>query len=898
MTDYRRNVKLSESGGSHTTGASTTGTYTSGALTFNLDYNDNDTLDIGIVTNNNVTSSDYVSVTPTNCKIDNSTSAQSIQGGDVFTISRSGVGSYKAELEITKKTGGTAENPTYTVSTAEVNGTFIDDIPNAFPFTNLANVSTGSVHYDYVIMQGFTGSLTISRTSGSILFAVSSGTSQPASSAFTASNKTVTSGQYLHVKMTASSSFSTTVSGTLSCGGVTSTWNIETVSQDTTANSFSFGDNVTGATRDQYYYAYAQITGFTGTLTASRTSGTSRGSVPDMQFDVGSGTSISGLQFQSSPHSITNGQYLHVRLRASASYSTETNGTMTVGGQSVSWSVTTEAQDTTPDAFDFSDVTGANLDADVISTRQITGITGLVNRSVSGTHASCAASLSSTPPAADSGQYASSGTIENNMYLHVLIPTANAFNNTRSTTITVGDRTDSYSVTTRSPNQSISQFSLGANITGATRGSVHYRSVQINNFESNLAVSLTINSFSGTNAGMGFLISNSSTAPTSGYTTTSKTMTQGQYIHVQLTAATSFSGHIDGTLTAGTGSDAKSDTIRITTEAADTTPNAFDFTNVTGQEPGTQITQAKEITGINTTTSVSVSGGGATFGTSSSPSISPSTFDTNNKFVGSGSIDSVHVRMNAPTTFSATNTCTITIGTVSDTFSVTTRAADVTPDAFSLGSDITDANLEAEYVRNARILGIEAGVTASISGGSATFAVSNSTSVPTSSNFTASNKTVTNGQYVHVKLAASASGNTTTSTTLTVGGVTDSLSITTGSTSGTGSGGSSVGGGGASIGNVDYGLTVFGPDGTTEVFGSNVRQTNLQVLSSISLSNGSSQTFNCAFANDSSKVFIQVIENSSSRYGTLTLTTTSTNFTVSNNTGVTVGASVVAYRIA
>ena len=175
MTDYRRNVKLSQFGGSHTTGASTTGTYTSGALTFNLDYNDNDTLDIGIVTNNNVSSSDYVSVTPTNCKIDNSTSAQSIQGGDVFTISRSGVGSYKAELEITKKTGGTAQNPTYTVSTAEVNGTFIDDIPNAFPFTNLANVSTGSVHYDYVIMQGFTGSLTISRTSGSILFAVSSG---------------------------------------------------------------------------------------------------------------------------------------------------------------------------------------------------------------------------------------------------------------------------------------------------------------------------------------------------------------------------------------------------------------------------------------------------------------------------------------------------------------------------------------------------------------------------------------------------------------------------------------------------------------------------------------------------------------------------------------------------
>ena len=83
---------------------------------------------------------------------------------------------------------------------------------------------------------------------------------------------------------------------------------------------------------------------------------------------------------------------------------------------------------------------------------------------------------------------------------------------------------------------------------------------------------------------------------------------------------------------------------------------------------------------------------------------------------------------------------------------------------------------------------------------------------------------------------------------------------------------------------------MYGPDGTTVVWGSNVRQSNIVVYELLDLNNGSSETYTCADANDSTKVIVVLAMPSyiagpfyQSAYGGVTVTKSSTGFTVTNS---------------
>lgn len=98
---------------------------------------------------------------------------------------------------------------------------------------------------------------------------------------------------------------------------------------------------------------------------------------------------------------------------------------------------------------------------------------------------------------------------------------------------------------------------------------------------------------------------------------------------------------------------------------ADTTPDAFSFTDLTGQTESTPITSTGvTITGINAATSFSVTGG---------------TIDVNGSgtFVSSGTVnnnDVIRARGTANATYLGTTNVVVTVGGVSDTFTITTRA--------------------------------------------------------------------------------------------------------------------------------------------------------------------------------------------------------------------------------
>jgi hypothetical protein len=199
--------------------------------------------------------------------------------------------------------------------------------------------------------------------------------------------------------------------------------------------------------------------------------------------------------------------------------------------------------------------------------------------------------------------------------------------------------------------------------------------------------------------------------------------------------------------------------------ANDTTPNQFTFTDVTEAALNQTITSAPiTISGINTSVTASISGNSAEF------NINGNVFNSLNKTVNNG--DVIRIRMNSSSSYNSTVNTTLSVSTVSDIWSITTIANDITPDQFTF-ADITQANpSEERFSSLINITGISTPVTASISGNSAQFNVNEGA-------YSTANKTVNNGDTIQVKMNASSSYNTTVSTTLSVSTVSDVWSITT-----------------------------------------------------------------------------------------------------------------------
>jgi len=205
-------------------------------------------------------------------------------------------------------------------------------------------------------------------------------------------------------------------------------------------------------------------------------------------------------------------------------------------------------------------------------------------------------------------------------------------------------------------------------------------------------------------------------------------------------------------------------TFSVTTQAEDTTPDVFSFTSQTGVTVNTQVvSDTLTIGGINSDALITVSGG-------------EYAIQGNNYTSAAGTIsngDTLKVRQTSSTQFSTTTVVTVTVGGVSGTFSVTTEAADTTPDAFSFSALTNVKTGQTKQSNQITISGINATTAISVSGDpSSEYSVNNGT-------WTAAPGTVSDGDRVRVRHAAAATSSTTTTTTLTVGGVSGTFSITT-----------------------------------------------------------------------------------------------------------------------
>jgi len=191
------------------------------------------------------------------------------------------------------------------------------------------------------------------------------------------------------------------------------------------------------------------------------------------------------------------------------------------------------------------------------------------------------------------------------------------------------------------------QFTFVDQTNAVANATITSNSITVSGINSNASISVTGGKFS-INGGA--------------FRSSSTSVSNGNTVRVQQIAASSPNTTTNTTLNIG----GVSDTFSVTTatgENLDTTPNAFSFTPQTNLAVSSVVTSnTVTISGINAATAISVSGG--------SYSINGGAFVTTSGTVSNGNI--IAVRLTTAATAGTTSAATLTIGSVTGSFSATT----------------------------------------------------------------------------------------------------------------------------------------------------------------------------------------------------------------------------------
>lgn len=194
--------------------------------------------------------------------------------------------------------------------------------PDQFTLSALTNVSPNTVAVSNAFtVTGVDEAVPIGITGGS--YAINGG-------AYTSSNGIVNKGDTVAVRLTSSTSYSTSKSATLTIGGVSGTFSVTTRSAtaDTTPAPFSFSAQNNAA--------------LTSTITSNPI--TVNWASAEAPISIVNGSySINGGVYTSTPGMVNNGSTVTVQLTSSGSYSTTVSAILTIGDVYGTFSVTTHA---------------------------------------------------------------------------------------------------------------------------------------------------------------------------------------------------------------------------------------------------------------------------------------------------------------------------------------------------------------------------------------------------------------------------------------------------------------------------------------------------------------------------------------------------------------------------
>jgi hypothetical protein len=195
-----------------------------------------------------------------------------------------------------------------------------DTTPDAFAFASVSNVaSSTTVDSGAVSVTGINAPAAISISNGG--YSLDGG-------AFTSAAGQVTAGQQVRVRHTSASAFSTSTTSTLTIGGVSAGFTSTTEAIDTTPAPFDFVDVVEAPRRSTVSSNIVTVSGINAPATVTVSGG-------------GASFAINGGAFSTTARTVVAGDRVQLRLTAPNSSNTTVTATLSIGGVSDLWRVTT-----------------------------------------------------------------------------------------------------------------------------------------------------------------------------------------------------------------------------------------------------------------------------------------------------------------------------------------------------------------------------------------------------------------------------------------------------------------------------------------------------------------------------------------------------------------------------
>ncbi|VUD47952.1 Subtilisin BL [Thalassocella blandensis] len=497
----------------------------------------------------------------------------------------------------------------FRVSTPEA-----DVKPNAFRFIDAEAVPVGSTVERSMTVSGINSPSYISISGEGALYQVGDGE-------LTSDIGRVSNGDIVTVQLTASSGFSRTRYATLNIGGVSASFKATTEAVDTSPGDFAF-ESLTDVARDTAFES--------NIITIENINTTAPISIVNGSY------AIDGGAFTTADGEIRNGQTVVVRVLSSAEFNTATSATLIVGDLSGAFAVTTVAEDTVPDAFEFVALSDVPLSSIQSSNRiEVTGI-----------NSPTTISISNGSYVIDEGDFTDQpGVVSNGQSVLVQLTASNANGVTVTAELTIGGESAGFSVTT-----------TAEDITPDTIAFTPLPSVPVSSFQTSEPVTV-----SGLSGEASISVSNGRYSINSGaMTDAAGVVVNNDVIRVEVQASAEFSTPNSALLSVGT----ETADFTVTTEAEDSVPDTFNFTVLTDQSIDTVIeSEAITISGINTPTPISVSSG--------EYSINGGAFVGTDGVVENGS--TVIVRLTTGPEYSQFNSISLDVGGETAAFTVVTE---------------------------------------------------------------------------------------------------------------------------------------------------------------------------------------------------------------------------------
>ncbi len=674
---------------------------------------------------------DAFSTTPAAPTITNVNGGNPILKGSTYIVTGSGfTGHTAADIDGTSQTGFTVDSDTQVTITTAVR-------PNSLRYTDNALFNIGGTTstvtmlpesgWDYVDIASVS-------TSGIII-------TSPAISVGDQVEWDVQGAANIQILNDASVSMDTFTASTsgevhdgVSWGGA-GTFNFQLTSS-TTPDPFTFTDVSSAELSTLTESNTITVSGITQAVPISIS-----GSSGEYAVDTGSGFGA----YTSASSTVNNGDDVKVRLTSSASYNTESFTTLDINGVSDAFNVTTRIADTTPDAFTFTSETNAEVSTQYESnTITVTGVDAGINIPIS---------ITGGEYSVNGGAYTSTaGNVLLNSTVQVRRTSSSSYSTTVGVSLDIGGFVAPYNIETRA-----------ADITPDT-----FTFTPVSGAEPSVYIESNTITVTGVDAGVNIPVS------ISGETNSQYSINGGSWVssagNVQLNDTVQvrvITSQYNNAILATLDINGVTGTFNVTTRAADTTPDTFTFTPVTGSEVNTvRASNTIVVTGIDSgiNVPVSISGSGSEYSINGGSWVNTAGILSLN--------DTVQVRLISSTSYNTQVTATLDISGVTGDFNVTTRVADTTPDAFIFTAQ-NNVPLSTLVTSNTiTVTGVDSGVNIPISVVGGEYSVNGGM-------YDSSPGNVQLNDLITVRHTSSSSGSTLTTTTLDIGGVTGDFTSST-----------------------------------------------------------------------------------------------------------------------